>query len=137
MNGKEINIFEDGLESRDFVFIEDVVDATVLAIAHPNAAHGTFNVGSGVPTDVNTVAAKLMECFGREVPVRVSGNFRLGDIRHNFADISRARQQLGFAPKVPFSEGIARFVAWARSLGPKESRYEQSLDEMKQRGLMK
>lgn len=137
MNGKAINIFEDGLESRDFVFIDDVVQATMLAIAHPNAGHGIYNVGSGIPTDVQTVASKLMECFGREVPVRVSGNFRLGDIRHNFADLGRINQRLGFAPAVSFADGIAQFVAWAKTLGPKESRYEQSLAEMKQRGLLK
>jgi dTDP-L-rhamnose 4-epimerase len=137
MSGKPINIFEDGRESRDFVFIDDVVQATVLAIAHPDAGHGIFNVGSGVPTDVKTVAGKLMECFEREVPVTVSGNFRLGDIRHNFAAMDRIKQRLGYEPKVSFAEGIAQFVAWAKSLGPKESRYEQSLQEMKERGLMK
>jgi dTDP-L-rhamnose 4-epimerase len=137
MNGKPINIFEDGLESRDFVFIDDVVRATVLAISHPGAGHGIFNVGSGVPTDVNTVASMLMECFGREVPMTVSGNFRLGDIRHNVADLDRIKQRLGYEPKVSFAEGIGRFVAWAKPLGPKESRYEQSLQEMKERGLMK
>lgn len=137
MNGRPINIFEDGLESRDFVFIDDVVDATLLAIEHPRAANGIFNVGSGVPTDVRTVAQKLIECFGAEVPVGVSGNFRLGDIRHNYASLDRIGRCLGFSPKVSFEQGIARFVEWAKSLGPKESRYEQSLVEMKDRGLLK
>ncbi len=137
MNQKPINIFEDGLESRDFVFIDDVVEATRLAVVHANAAGGIFNVGSGVATSVNTVAAKLLENFGGAVPVTVTGNYRLGDIRHNVASLDRIRTRLGFEPKVSFEEGIARFVAWARSLGPKESRYEQSLTEMKERGLLK
>lgn len=137
MNGKSINIFEDGLESRDFVYIDDVVDATKLAIAHPNAANGIFNVGSGVATDVNTVASSLIENFGIQVPVSISGNYRLGDIRHNFACLQRIRSRLGFEPKISFEQGIAHFVAWARTLGPKESRYEQSLTEMKERGLLK
>lgn len=137
MNGKPINIFEDGLESRDFVYIDDVVDATKLAIAHPNASNGIFNVGSGVATDVNTVASSLIENFGIQVPVSVSRNYRLGDIRHNFACLNRIKNRLGFEPKVSFEKGIANFVTWARTLGPKESRYEQSLTEMKDRGLLK
>ena len=67
----------------------------------------------------------------------VSGNYRLGDIRHNFADLDRIRKQLGFQPKVSFEQGIAQFVEWAQTLGPKESGYEQSIAEMKVRGLMK
>jgi dTDP-L-rhamnose 4-epimerase len=137
MNGKPINVFEDGLESRDFVYIDDVVAATMLAIEHPNAGQGIFNVGSGEATDVNTVVQRLTKCFNREVPVAISGNYRLGDIRHNFADLDRIRKQLGFEPKVSFEQGIARFVEWARTLGPKESGYEQSIAEMKERGLMK
>lgn len=137
MNGKPINVFEDGLESRDFVYIDDVVAATMLAIDHPNAGQGIFNVGSGEATDVNTVVQRLTKCFNREVPVAVSGNYRLGDIRHNFADLDRIRKQLGFEPKVSFEQGIAHFVEWARTLGPKESGYEQSIAEMKERGLMK
>lgn len=137
MNGKSINIFEDGLESRDFVFISDVVDATILAIEHQNAANGIFNVGSGVPTNVQSVAQKLIENFGMQVPVNVSGNFRLGDIRHNYACIDKIKKHLGFSPKVSFEQGITEFVKWAKKLGPKVSRYEQSLAEMKDRGLMK
>ena len=63
MNGKPINVFEDGLESRDFVYIEDVVAATMLAIEHPKAGQGIFNVGSGEATDVNTVVQSLTKCF--------------------------------------------------------------------------
>jgi len=137
MNGKPINVFEDGLESRDFVYIDDVVTATMLAIEHPNAEQGIFNVGSGEATDVNTVVQRLTKCFNSEVPVAISGNYRLGDIRHNFADLDRIRKQLGFEPKVSFAHGIAHFVEWARTLGPKESGYEQSIAEMKERGLMK
>jgi len=137
MNGQPINIFEDGLESRDFVYIDDVVDATVLAIEHPDAANQVFNVGSGVATDVITVANKLMENFGKSVPVTISGNYRLGDIRHNYASLQHIETLLGFAPKVSFEQGIARFVAWAKELGPNVSKYEQSLSEMKARGLLK
>lgn len=137
MNGKPINIFEDGLESRDFVYIDDVVSATMLAISHSSAANGIFNVGSGIQTNVLTVANKLMEYFAINVPLHVSGNYRMGDIRHNYACLNNIRDRLGFIPKVSFDVGICNFVNWAKNLGPKESQYERSLQEMRIRGLLK
>ena len=76
-NGNEINIFEDGKETRDFVYIEDVVDATILGIEKDEANGLAFNVGTGVTTDVVTVAKTLMERYGKTVPMKVSGNYRL------------------------------------------------------------
>ena len=97
--GKEINIFEDGKESRDFVYIDDVVEATILALDAKNISGLAFNIGSGVATDVMTVARTLCKNYGMEVPLVVSGNYRLGDIRHNFADITLAKEKLGYMPK--------------------------------------
>jgi dTDP-L-rhamnose 4-epimerase len=137
LSGKAINIFEDGRESRDFVFIDDVVRATVLALERPQAAGGVFNVGSGVPVDVMSVARQLVAALGREVPIQVSGNFRLGDIRHNVACLERARQHLGFEPSVAFADGIARFAAWVLTQQRTESDYEGSIREMREKGLLK
>lgn len=136
-NGNEINIFEDGLETRDFVYIDDVVDATIRGIEVPRAAGHVFNVGTGVATDVLTVARTLMESYGTEVPLRVSGNYRLGDIRHNYADITLAREILGFQPKVDFPTGISRFASWVDSQSIQEDRYDESIKEMKDKGLYK
>lgn len=135
--GKEINIFEDGLESRDFVYIDDVVEATYLAVTHPRAAEGVFNVGSGVATTVNDVVAALFDAFGTEVPTRVSGNYRLGDIRHNVADNSRLRDVLGFTPVTSFEEGVQRFVEWVLTEPVEGDTYQRSLDEMASRNLLK
>ncbi|MEI3846446.1 MULTISPECIES: NAD-dependent epimerase/dehydratase family protein [unclassified Microbacterium] len=135
--GKEINIFEDGLESRDFVFIDDVVEATFLAATEPAAAGGVFNVGSGVATTVNEVVAALFAAFGTEVPTRVSGNYRLGDIRHNVADTTRLREVLGFEPAVTFRDGVKRFVEWVLTEPVEEDAYQRSLDEMAARNLLK
>lgn len=137
LNHQPINIFEDGLESRDFVYIDDVVRATALAIHHDGAAGQIFNVGSGVATSVLTVVTRLMESFGITVPAEVSGNYRLGDIRHNYACIEKIQTCLGYAPEVTFEQGIAEFVKWVSRLGPNESKYEQSLAEMRERGLLK
>jgi len=137
MDEKPINIFEDGLESRDFVFVDDVVQATVLAIEHPAAANQVFNVGTGTPVSVMTVAETLSRLLECEVPITVTGNFRVGDIRHNYASTEKIRSLLGFEPAYEFERGIAEFAAWACATGPQSSGYEASLDEMRRKGLMK
>ncbi|MCH5686538.1 NAD-dependent epimerase/dehydratase family protein [Niabella sp. W65] len=91
-NGNELNIFEDGLESRDFVYIDDIVAATISGIESDAANNEVFNVGTGIATTVLTVAEKLIESLGIEVPIKVSGNYRIGDIRHNFADLKKYRE---------------------------------------------
>lgn len=136
-NGNGINIFEDGKETRDFVYIDDVVDATILGIEKEEANGHVFNVGTGVATDVLTVARTLIEKYEIDVPVTISGNFRLGDIRHNYADITAARTILGFEPKWGFSDGIGEFVKWVNEQGVQEDKYEASIEEMKKKGLYK
>lgn len=136
-NGNGINIFEDGKETRDFVYIDDVVDATILGLEVPEANGHVFNVGTGVATDVLTVANTLCEKYGIQVPIKVSGNYRLGDIRHNYADISLARNILGFEPKWSFSDGIAQFCKWVDKQKVQEDKYEASIEEMKNKGLYK
>lgn len=136
-NGNGINIFEDGKETRDFVYIDDVVDATILGLEVPEANGHVFNVGTGVTTNVLTVANTLCEKYGINVPITVSGNYRLGDIRHNYADISLARNILGFEPKWSFSDGIAQFCKWVDKQDVQEDKYEASIEEMKAKGLYK
>ena len=136
-NGKPINIFEDGRESRDFVYIDDIVAATVLGVEHAEPINQVFNVGSGVATDVLTVAHTLQKLLGGSSEISVSGQYRIGDIRHNVADLARISHALGFRPSVPFSEGLSRFAAWARSETMPNDRYEDSLTELKAKGLLK
>lgn len=136
-NNKEITIFEDGKESRDFIYIDDVITATIRGLEVEEASGYAFNVGTGVATDVLTVSKLLMEKYGLDVPIRISGNFRLGDIRHNYADITLAREVLGFEPKWSFSEGIGEFVQWVNSQEVHQDKYDKSLSEMKRRGLFK
>lgn len=136
-NGNGINIFEDGKETRDFVFISDVVDATVLGIEKETANNQVFNVGTGVTTDVISVATELSNNYGIQVPITISGNYRLGDIRHNYADITKARQLLGFEPKISFKEGLKQFTDWVNTQEVEEDKYQKSIDEMKAKGLYK
>lgn len=137
MSGKGINVFEDGLESRDFVYVDDAVDATILGIERPEAANGIFNVGTGEPVSVRTVADTLSHHLGARAPITISGNFRMGDIRHNFACLKRIGSLLGFSPKYGFDAGIALYCKWARAAGSSDSGYEESLSVMRQKGLLK
>ncbi|WP_115172049.1 NAD(P)-dependent oxidoreductase [Sphingobacterium spiritivorum] len=136
-NGNGINIFEDGKESRDFVYISDVVEATILAIEKPEADNEVFNVGTGIATTVVDVAEGLTEAYGIKVPIQISGNYRLGDIRHNFADLSKIKQRLGFEPKISFSEGLNRFTQWVQTQDIAADTYMKSIEEMKAKGLYK
>ena len=136
-NKNGINVFEDGKESRDFVYIEDVVDATIAGLEKEQADGESFNVGTGVATDVLTVAETLIEKYGIEVPVTVSGNYRLGDIRHNYADLTKIKTQLGFEPRWSFDRGIRQFTDWVNTQDIQKDRYEDSIEEMKTKGLYK
>ena len=135
-NGNGINVFEDGLESRDFVYIDDAIHATVLALLSDRADQQIFNVGSGVATDVLTVARTLREVYASNVDISVSGNYRLGDIAHNYADLTAIFTHLGYEPKVSFAEGVRCFANWVTKQGVAIDNYQQSIDEMKKRGLL-
>lgn len=136
-NGKNINIFEDGKESRDFVYISDVVDATILGIEKEEANYQAFNVGTGVNIEVLTVAETLKKLYESDIKIEISGNFRLGDIRHNFADISKAKKLLGYEPKYTFEKGMKKFVEWVNNQPVEQDNYEVSISEMKAKGLYK
>lgn len=136
-NGNGINIFEDGLETRDFVYIDDIAEATILGLTVPGISGNAFNIGTGTATDVLTVAKTLIKHYGKEVPLKVSSNYRLGDIRHNFADITKARKLLGFEPKWTFDAGIEQFCKWVNNQPIPKDKYESSIKEMKAKGLYK
>jgi len=136
-NRNGINVFEDGKETRDFVFIDDVVNATILGIENNNADNEIFNVGTGVPTNVIAVANALIKNYGVDTPVTISGNYRLGDIRHNFADLTKIKSKLGFNVQVSFEEGIKKFTSWVDQQEIEKDNYDQSISEMKGRGLLK
>jgi dTDP-L-rhamnose 4-epimerase len=136
-NGNGLNIFEDGLESRDFVYIDDVVNATILGLENETVENDFFNVGLGKPITVLEVAKALEKNYNTTVNIEISGQFRIGDIRHNFADLSKIKAKLGFEPSVSFDEGIMRFVNWVKGQEIGEDNYENSLKEMKEKGLFK
>jgi dTDP-L-rhamnose 4-epimerase len=134
--GADINIFEDGEESRDFVYIDDVVAATVTCVNSPATQSQAVNVGSGERITVMQVAQAINDYFGGKSKVRVNGAFREGDIRHGLADLTRASSLLGYEPKTGFTVGLRNFLAWAEKSEPELDGYERSLAELRQKGLM-
>ena len=137
LNGNGIDIYEDGQESRDFVFIDDVVSATILALEKKKANNQIFNVGSGIATSVSEVANLLKSLYNSDIKISVSGKYRLGDIRHNYADLSKIRSELGFSPKFDFISGITLFVNWVKTQEVMEDKYEISIQELESKGLIK
>jgi len=112
LNGNAPMIFEDGRQQRDFVSVHDVVQANLLAMERSEADGMALNIGSGEAVTIEGVAGALSETMGRQVPAEVTGRYRAGDIRHCFADISAARQFLGYQPKFQFSQGVRELVGW-------------------------
>ena len=139
LKNETINIFEDGKESRDFVFIDDVVEATVSCINQKVTGQFIFNVGSGTNTTVLEVAELIKSFFKSKSEIVVTGAFREGDIRHNVADISLIKNTTGFVPKWTFEKGLLSFLNWVnmqQDIPFNVDDYKRSLEELKQRGLL-
>jgi len=140
--GSPVEIFEDGKESRDFVYIDDVVAANVAAVEAPPQITGSLNVGSGVATPLEILVNQLAKNYGYSGDVRVSGRFRAGDIRHNVADVSQLAKRLGLSSRTTFSQGIAEFCRWvkeelaASTAEKSDGGYQHSLAELEARGLI-
>lgn len=136
-DGLPIDIYEDGKESRDFVYISDVVDATVKALIYSSKFVGPLNVGSGVQTTVLEVAELINNYFKSLSKISISGSFRIGDIRHNKADLKMSKHVLDYSPAVFFKEGILNFLNWAHEQkAEKFKTYEDSILELQSKGLM-
>jgi dTDP-L-rhamnose 4-epimerase len=114
LNGRPPLVFEDGEQKRDFVSVHDVARACSLALSAGEQADGeVLNVGSGESITVNQIAAELAGILGKQhIAPEVTGKFRVGDIRHCFADVSRAAQVLGYQPQVTLQQGMEELAAW-------------------------
>ncbi|HEX9942491.1 MAG TPA: NAD-dependent epimerase/dehydratase family protein [Thermoanaerobaculia bacterium] len=113
LNGNPPLIFEDGLQMRDFVHVSDVARACRLALEKPAARDQVFNIGSGRQYTVREIARAMGEVLGRlGVVPEVTGNYRVGDIRHCFADITLARRILGYEPAMPLEQGLIELASW-------------------------
>lgn len=131
-----IFIFEDGKESRDFVHVDDVVEATIRSIEAPPQLPVALNVGTGIPISVSQVVEEIIKFFSSKSVVKLTGSFREGDIRHNCANVGTLSKTLGFIPEIPFEKGVQEFLNWASQQKRNDQNYEGSLAEMRERGLM-
>ena len=112
LNNRSPLVFEDGEQRRDFVYVGDVAEACRLALCSDAAIGHAINIGSGRAVTINQVARLLAEALGVAIEPEVTGECRVGDIRHCFPDISQARSVLGYRPRTTLEEGIGKLVAW-------------------------
>ncbi|HZY17911.1 MAG TPA: SDR family NAD(P)-dependent oxidoreductase [Ramlibacter sp.] len=135
LNDSAPKIFEDGLQQRDFVSVYDVARGCRLALEKPEAAGDVFNIGSGRPQTVQAVAARLAKVLGKEqIQPEIVGKYRVGDIRHCFADIGKAQRVLGYQPQVTLDDGMAELAAWLAGQAAVD-RVAQASAELSARGL--
>ena len=134
MNGRAPLIFEDGLQRRDFVSVQDIAQACVLALETPAAAGHAFNVGSGQAHTIRDVARMLGAILGQPIEPDICGKYRVGDIRHCFADISKARRVLGYAPRVTLEAGLIELADWLQDQAA-DDRVADASRELAARGL--
>ncbi|GJD50594.1 dTDP-L-rhamnose 4-epimerase [Methylobacterium crusticola] len=135
-NGQPPMIFEDGEQRRDFVHVEDVAEAFVLALEHPSAPGQVYNVGSGQDWSVREVAQILARAMGKPgLEPEITGQARTGDIRHCIADIGKIQRELGFRPRRDFAEGVAELAAWVAEQQAVD-RVKEARSELEARGLV-
>lgn len=128
-------IFEDGLQRRDFVSVLDVARAFRLALTEDPAVGEVLNIGSGQPRTVLDVSRAMRQALGRKgVGEEITGRYRMGDVRHCFADISRARRVLGYEPQVSFESGLGELARWLEGQVARD-RVAEARAELEQRGL--
>src|SRR6476646_505667 len=134
MNGNAPLIFEDGAQLRDFVSVEDVVRANLLAMASSQADGMALNIGSGEPISIREVAAELARAMDSDIAAELTQKYRAGDVRHCFADISVARKLLGYAPQVRFADGLKDLVQWLCLQQPQD-RAAEAVAQLSEFGL--
>ena len=136
LNRERPMVFEDGEQRRDFVHVEDVARAFILALEHKDAPGQVFNVGSGQDVSINEVGRALAVAMGApHLTPDVTGQARVGDIRHCFADIGLARSVLGFTPRRSFDDSLGELADWVQQQQA-EDRVQHARQELEQRGLV-
>ncbi len=133
--GLSLPIFEDGAETRDFVHVDDVTDAVLASVLNPAAEGVTANVGSGQATSIMKVATLLAQIMDAAQSPHVSGAYRVGDIRHNFADLDRLQANFGVTSRISLEQGLVRFADWVATQPIPEDQLEKANQELLKRKL--
>ena len=134
-NDNQPVVNEDGLQTRDFVSVHDIVNANILAMENTVANYEVFNVGTGNPITIKQVAETLAKLYGKDIKPNIINKFRKGDVRHCFADISKIRNKLNWQPKITFEQGMKELIEWSKNAKSKDL-FEKASKELKDRGLL-
>jgi len=138
LNNQPPIVFEDGLQTRDFVNVKDICQALTLSMEKEEARGEVFNVGTGNSISIKEVAEILTEKINPSIELIYNQEYRVGDIRHCVADISKIKQKLGYKPTITFREGIDDLIEWIKKSGQSiQDTSQKALDELKQKGLIK
>jgi len=134
-NNQPAVVYEDGMQTRDFISVHDVVKVLLKPLTNKNADNQLFNIGSGKATPIKEIALTIARHFDKENLVEVRNQFRTGDIRHCFADIRKAKKLLNWEPNVNLEKGFAEMIAWGEKQKAKDD-FKKSEKELKQKGLL-
>lgn len=136
-NGNPPLVFEDGKQTRDFVHVSDIARANILATQAEDVEDAAVNIGTGNPQTIKDIAKTLIQMYGRsdELSAEITNEFRQGDIRHCYADISRAEKLLGYEPKVEFEEGMRELVNWGQDQEV-DDHFDEAHEELEEKGLI-
>lgn len=134
LNGKAPIIFEDGRQQRDFISVHDVARACVFALESDAAPGRAINIGSGRPYTVAEIAERMGQVLGMRIEPEITYKYRVGDVRHCFADISLAREVLGYEPEVTLEQGLSELAEWLEGGAP-EDHFGEARRELVKRGL--
>jgi dTDP-L-rhamnose 4-epimerase len=135
LNGLPAVVYEDGLQTRDYIFVRDIARANLLVMEDDRANGRVFNVGRGEPVTVIELLEQLSAAYGREPSYRIAGEFRPGDVRHIVHDATAIRE-LGWQPETSLADGLAQVAAWILEQGTVEEYYSRALDQLRERGVV-
>lgn len=133
-NNQPCVVYEDGLQTRDFISVHDMVEAFILALEKDEADYQIFNIGSGSGTTILEVAETLFKLLGKSNLIQVNQDFRKNDIRHCFADITKAKKILGWKPKITLEQGLKELIEWSEK-EKADDKFTQAQKELQQKGL--
>ena len=134
-NGHRPLVFEDGLQSRDFISVHDIARVNILAMESEKADYGIYNVGAERQVTVLDLAGTLNRLLGLDIEPEITGKFRKGDVRHCFSDITKIKTELGFEPRVSLEDGMKELIEWSRTVEA-EDRVNQATQELVDKGLV-
>lgn len=134
-NNKPAIVYEDGLQTRDFISVHDAVDAFILALESDKVDYNVLNIGSGYGINVLEIARAISKLLGKSGLIQVSQDFRKNDIRHCFADITKVEKLLGWKPKITLKQGLTELVEWSNA-EKAEDKFISAEKELKKKGIL-